>query len=664
MRKICSISLIFVVFLFAKIPSGKAFAPEILQDERPSVNFCLSEAPDFSVFPDMNLVFRVFDKDLFPISNLSAKDIRISENGQTPVPPLEDMQVSANALGVDFYVVIDKGNRTDQNSVKDVLNSFLRYYDQSKDQVYIYTDDKNSLTPYFTPNTGVSLAQAIADYSADRVSSYRVADGAIQGAINEIDKGTNKCQKHKFLFLILGDSTIDKEKFSEIAQRAQNDNTKLVIFHVPTENGDLSDESAYRDLAEQSGGQYVSVSNNDVIPFLNTIDTYRQSYSVKYRSISGVSGQRDITFVYQGVSLATQGNTSYTVNLLAPQVVLLTPSVIERTATQVMDEGFLYNVKTSTGSIQVVFPDQFPRAIESVALIINRPGKPELRVPVEITSSTGDTYKFTWELGDLEDVRQNELSVKAEIVDELKQPSVSLDVPVTVLTYIPLNLLAERYYLYIALGVIVILLIAMIIMWRRLKNSAVGQRITAVVQNVRKTLVGGGKRGKPLASLKIMDGPPAMIGQELKILTEAVKLGRDPQRSDMTFYTPDANSSVSGLHARIERAAGIWRIVSLSQSSETFVDNESISSNTPYPLENGRIVRLGYVAQQPVTFEFNALTASEAPIRKTDVGGTDVDYRKTDVSDATMPFPKKKPVSSKPVSQGQDDDIFNEFRDQ
>lgn len=96
----------------------------------------------------------------------------------------------------------------------------------------------------------------------------------------------------------------------------------------------------------------------------------------------------------------------------------------------------------------------------------------------------------------------------------------------------------------------------------------VGERVTAAVEKVRVTIVGGGKRGKPLATLKVTEGPQGMVGQELKIFTEFVKLGRDPERADMTFYSPEVNSSVSGLHARIERVNNSWRIVSLSQSSE------------------------------------------------------------------------------------------------
>jgi len=113
-----------------------------------------------------------------------------------------------------------------------------------------------------------------------------------------------------------------------------------------------------------------------------------------------------------------------------------------------------------------------------------------------------------------------------------------------------------------------------------------------------------------LAVLKVMDGPGKLIGQELKIYTESVRLGRDPTQSDFSFYA-DANSSISGLHAKIERINSDWRIVALSQSgNETFLDGEALPMMEPRPIRDGQVIRLGYLGQQSVDLEF-MLNASE-----------------------------------------------------
>ncbi|MCC6261736.1 MAG: FHA domain-containing protein [Anaerolineales bacterium] len=655
-----------IVLFFSNISMGKALGNE-LQDARAALNFCAIENPGVGAFPDVDLSFRAYDQSLIPIESLVAKDIRISENGQPPVQIQDGIQVDSARLGIDFHVIINRGNRTDQSAVKNFLSSLLMYYQEGKDQAYIYTDDASSLNKYFTPNSGKSFTQVVSEYPASKLSSYRVIDAAVRGVLSELVPEKDKCQRPRFLFLVMGDDVITEDNFPEYAKNAALANVKLVVVHIPTEDGSLQRIGSYKNFAEQADGVYLSAVDGNIGPFLSTLSRYRQAYEIKYRSGVGESGQRALAFAYQGVTYPVQGNGTYTIGLLPPQVTVVVPSIVERTAMEVAETGFIYDIKGVNASIQVSFPDQFPRKIETLALIINQPGKPELRVPVSITSSNGDTYNFQWLLGDLGDARQTDVSIRAEVVDDLGVVATSPDISVVVISYKPLLKVVQRYYLYITYGVILLLLVVITLMWRRIKNSAIGQRVTSVVQNVRKTLLGGGQRGKPLAGLRIIDGPPNMINQELKIHTESIKLGRDPQKADMTFYGANVNSSISGLHARIERVNHAWRIVALSASgSETFIDDYPIPFNEPTPLNGGQVIRLGYPAQQPVVFEFVELSQS---VRKTESGTRITDIpratdmpRTTDVSsNNALPNQPARPVS-KPQSSGQDDDIFNEYR--
>lgn len=651
-----------IILFFSSISTSKALEGRF-QSIRPSHNFCAIENPSISSFPDVSLTFRAYDQSLIPIGNLSAKDIRISENGHPPIQIQDGIQMNTTGLGIDFHIIINRGNRTDQSVVKNILSSLLLYYNEGTDQAFIYTDDGNSLNKYFMPSSEKSFAQMISEYPTNKVLSYRVIDTALRGVLSELIPEKDNCQRPRFLFLLMGDDTIAENNFAEYAENAALTNTKLVIVHIPTEDGSLKRVNSYKDLAEQADGVYISVVDGNVNanPFLSTLSSYRQVYEVKYRSGIGESGQRALSLAYQGVTYPLQGNGTYTIGLLPPQVTVAVPSVVERTAIDVAETGYIYDIKDVTASIQVSFPDQFPRKIETITLIINQPDKPELRIPVSITSSNGDTYNFRWLLGDIGDARQTDISIRAEIVDDLGVVASSPDVSVAVLSYKPLLKVVQRYYLYLTFGIILLLLVVIALMWQRIKNSAIGRGVTSVVENVRKTLLGGGSRGKPLAGLRIIDGPPDIINQELKIQTESIKLGRDPQKADMTFYGANVNSSISGLHARIERVNHTWRIVALSTSrSETFINDEPIPFNLPQPLSNGQTVRLGYPAQQPVVFEFIDLAQS---VRKTESGPRATDIpRTTDVGNNALPN-QPKPLPSKSQLDGQDDDIFNEYRD-
>ena len=121
--------------------------------------------------------------------------------------------------------------------------------------------------------------------------------------------------------------------------------------------------------------------------------------------------------------------------------------------------------------------------------------------------------------------------------------------------------------------------------------------------------------------------------------------------------------------ARLEKVNGAWRIVALSERrSETFVDDSVIPFNEPYPLNSGQVVRLGYLAQQPVVFTFASMGSSDefVPPRTTLVGGND-DVRKTNVDDKTVPVNLVKISDEKKeaIKQSKDtpDDPFAEFRE-
>lgn len=676
------IVLFFVIFSLLITPqTGGALHSSnsaVAQAEN-TLNFCITEVPVTGAYPNVKINFRVFDQLLTPVAQISDQDIRISENGMPAVPFTSGMQSNAQGLGMDFYILIDRGNRTDQYQAKYFLDSFItNIYNDALDTVQIYTDEGNQPTPFFPSPTASKLAQAIANFPTEKVGSPRIADSTIQFIMNNIEGSFNTCQKPKILFMVLGDDVISSNLATEISQRAKKSFTKLILFHTPNpRDGAFASRSYYEQMAVDAGGQYIQVvtSSDTSRSIANAISGYRQSYTGTYRTNNGVSGSHDISFVYKGVNTLTKGSTSYTISLLKPQATLVVPTIIERTAKQSISTGYVYDKPTETVSVNVAFPDGFPRKVESKGmLIINRSGSSELRRQITLTSSSGDVYQFSWDLADIGDASRNDLTLKVELSDETGLSFTSQDVPVTILSHVPLSLMGERYLVYIMLGLVLLLVIALIVMWRRMGNLVVRGRdaISNVAGVIRKTIVGGGaRRGKALATLKVIDGPPSMINQELKIFSESVKLGRDPQKADMTFHAPEANSSVSGLHARIEKVNGAWRIVAVSQSgSETFVDDSVIPFNEPYPLHSGQVVRLGYLAQQPVVFTFNseiANQASDVAPRPTIVGGGD-DIRKTIVEkDKTIPANVIKISADKKEvlkqSKAESDNIFDEFRD-
>ena len=117
---------------------------------------------------------------------------------------------------------------------------------------------------------------------------------------------------------------------------------------------------------------------------------------------------------------------------------------------------------------------------------------------------------------------------------------------------------------------------------------------------------------KPLATLKVIEGPEEMVGREIRILFESVNLGRDPNRSDILFYGLAENSSVNGLHCRLDKMASGWFITALSKTgSETFVDDRPIPFNERFPVKCGNVIRMDYPSHKPVILEIMDMSLAE-----------------------------------------------------
>lgn len=653
-------------------------ANSVAQQDSPTLNFCITDIPTIGTFPVVKFNFRVFDQKFEPVKEISDQDLRVSENGLNPISLTPGMLSNEQGLGVDYFIVVDRSNRIgdqDQLQVKAILDSFVSYFDESKDQVKIVTDENNGAKVFYPSPTATKLSQAIANFPTERGRNLYLADNALSLILDEMEGSFNTCQKPKILIVIVGDDSISKTMIASVAERAKKSSAKLFVFHAKNHwSGVFQSRADYEEMAKVAGGKYIQITPDGDAgrSIFNTFINYRHSFSATYRTGSGVSGAHVIGFQYQGINVPAKGSNSYTVSLLQPQATLAMPSsIVTRIATRIIDGGYVYDKVAEIISVNVAFPDGYPRKISSKAvMIINQAGKGEVRVPIILTSSSGDAYQFSWDLENISDPYRNDLGIKIELVDELNFSFVSADTSVAVLNNIPANLLFERFLVYIMAGVVFLLIIALIVMWRRMGNLVVKGRevISNVAGAIRKTIVGGGKRGKPLATIKIIDGPPSMINQELKIYSESIKLGRDPQKADMTFYAPDANSSVSGLHARIEKVNGIWRIVAVSSSgSETFVDESPIPFNEPYSLNTGQVIRLGYLAQQPVVFSFNSEVSGSAGPRTTIVGGIGEDLRRTQVDEKTVPVNVVKVSADKreslKQSKEESDNIFDEFRE-
>lgn len=119
------------------------------------------------------------------------------------------------------------------------------------------------------------------------------------------------------------------------------------------------------------------------------------------------------------------------------------------------------------------------------------------------------------------------------------------------------------------------------------------------------TLVVDKAPAKPayLATLRVVDGPAAQKGMEIPIEQNLVKLGRDPAKADITFYTGQT-SSVSSLHCSLRHYRERYYITDHGSTNGTTVNGEALEEETPLEVETGDEIVLGDVASNGVRLIF------------------------------------------------------------
>lgn len=584
---------------------------------------CVVDVPDTTAFPVVSLNIKILDGDLQPGINLTNNDLRFYENNKTEIRPLSgaDIRPLSRLSGISYYILADTGNRTDQGVVKSILQNFSTYYINQTDSLKIFTNPANQPYLYYSSDSGITLSQAISDFPTEKDLKVRQVTSALFRILDEIELAPGDCSKTRVLILIVGDEALPEKDFSRIQERLQALPVKLILFHLPNvKTKELKNQNSYSNFAQQVKGSYHRVSMGDdirlfVSPALEPVVDYRQIYSVSYRSNVGVSGLHDITATYKGSPVETQGFSSYSVQLQPGQVSWMGDKTIT------IRDGVQ---KSEKFQINVSWPDGYVRELRPTALlhVIDENGKEDvISLPLE---KVENHYQIEWSFGGRITDSINSFTIQAEVFDEFEE---SMRTPKNTLTVNQLAAMSTPasststtlqtipWWVYALVGGIAFVflasLILFLILWKKLGDiSSNGiQNLASMakqgLQNIQKTIVGGGKNRKPVAVLRVMDGPKKLIGQDLKVTTEHITLGRDPQRTNYTFYDLETSTSVSGVHAIIERVNGNWRIVAVSESkSETFVNGEAIDFQQPVFIKSGDIIRLGYLAQQPVEFQF------------------------------------------------------------
>lgn len=578
---------------------------------------CITKTPDTSNFPNVGINFRLIDENLMPVTGNVSQNLQISE-GDKPKLTLSNLVSDPKAGGISYYLIVDKGNRSKQDYVKGILQSFVDYFNPETDDVKIYTDEENTADLYYPGlSSGNTLAQAISKFGTEKGTQPYQVMSSLNMVLNEIENSPISCQKLPVIVIIAGDGVLDTSKLAKISERLRTSSVKLSLLHIPhsTDINNFTSESDYKAFTERVRGDYIAIASLDqggITSAFDQLTHFRQVYSAEYHTNNGENGNHQIGASYNGTGILVKGESFYNISLKPGQVKLSNDLiVIDRNK----KPNGSYDKEAQTLQVTVSWPDGHALKLDPKANlhVVRSEDGFEKDISVNIKDQANGIYAFSWVFEDIAPKDSNHFSVTLEVFDEfgnsLTTPANNVIInnllPAPPLPPVPL-------WVYIVIGIVgffvLVIGVLVIILFLKFRNFSFIERgrqeIVKRADDIKKTFIGGGSSKKtPLLILNVIDGPTNLIGQDLPVYTEAVKLGRDDRKSDLIFYSMDTNSSVSGLHARIERVGGFWRIVAISES-QTSVNNDVIPPNQPRQLNSGDRIRLGYPARQSVEFEF------------------------------------------------------------
>ena len=520
------------------------------------------------------------------MKTLSTGDLVVQENEQEYTP--SRLNFDLKGAGLDLYFIIDRGNFSDVATERALVSRFLdNHAINGVDRITILLTGSNATHPLITQSTDLKEVKSrLMERNDNRYNHPTNVLSSVSYALNLVRGNMQLCQRPTAIFVLAGPNAWSMANpFEEISSAAISLKTPIFFMHYVARRNDSADQ--YQAIADATMGAYVAVGSiqserSSILddPIFKPLEGMRGSFTVTYHSTTGESGKRDaaLRFVDSPVSSESQ-RTSYTVDLSAPKVTLISPvegSDILRTATKFIDPKFLYDKDVVPIEFNIEWPDGFERIPSKIRVIgVTSSGEQTIQEIAE-TEFTRSNYNLSWNVDNLTKEGANPFGIRVEVIDELGLQSITTPSNFTVTNFVPdavakqtteeikQNLKLTQYFVYFLAGLIALLIALAIIFRKKIKQafSATG-KIGMAIETVRKTIVGGtGRRKNPIARLEVVR-PTVEVKS---IFTESVKLGRDPNVSDYTFYSLNSDCSVSGEHAILVKKRDGWKIIAVSQS--------------------------------------------------------------------------------------------------
>jgi len=561
---------------------------------------------DTSAFPEVRAFIAVSELEGNRVPGLTQTAFQLHENNS----PVTLSGLSEEETGLQMAFVIESSNifsKRDREAltrldyVKTAVINFAvgetrPFMKDALDDVSLYAPE-GSILEHST--VGGEIRNALISYQSDFLFETGLF-GLIRQGLNAVTSEPPRPGMRREL--VIFSSGIDASADAEIATLAAQAVAQNIVIHAvlvgPPDSQSAPAAENLKGLAVLTGGSFRYFEDpNSMTGLWDALVTQRTQYRLVYRSPVAQSGQQTIAAtVNAGGTVVTSPPAAYSITV-QPPVVSVTglPAEILRATDQAGAEPATIDPRQQTLTVLVNFPDNFPRSMSKLQLLVDGAVVDERTTP--------PFNSLTWDLSGYGETAAHGVQVVA--VDELGLEGrtdianvlvrVSIPPPITRLAGPALILLA----VFGVLGVALVAIVFASIIYLRRPPTVVTTIVRDTSQKVVKEFTEpfmptpvrglGNMRSKAYLEVGVASGeqprpPVELIGDNLR-------LGRDGTLAQIVF--PDR--SVSRLHARItEETDGVFLIYDEGSTSGTWV-NYNQAPMTGQQLQHGDLINLGRV---------------------------------------------------------------------
>ena len=552
-------------------------------------------------FPVISAGLDVFDSAGNVVTGLKPDAINLVEdNKSVPVKSLEQVKV-----GVKFALALDPGPTfayRDANAVTryDKIAKILKSWAASHSDTL--GDDLSLVPTYGTLSAHLANTAAFSDALAaylPNLQSISPSLDTLARALDTVSESTARPGMKRTVLFVTSPTALDAlPTLQNLTRRAVGQQVRVNVWIVAsTDFFSSSGATALKDLAIQTGGQYILFSGVEPLPGLETyFAPLRSTYQLTYTSALLTTGSHTLTASAdldgQTVSSAAQ---TFSLDIQPPNPILVAPP--EQIVRQAPDAR-----STATAAllpiqqlitIIIEFPDGRTRPLVRTTLLVDNQ---------KVAENTAEPFNhFSWDLSGYATSGQHTLSVEA--LDSLGLSKVSLGVPVMVTVIKPhfgLLPFLSRNSPWVALIAILFAgaVLGVILGGGRVKRRALQADQAAPLDPLTQPVEGDSGRhmrlpwkhpakqpGAYLERLK-EDGQP-VSAPPIPVIAPEMTFGSDPMQVTRILDDP----SVSPLHARLQEQDGEYILSDENSDAGTWVNYELLAA--PRRLQHGDVLQIG-----------------------------------------------------------------------